>query len=397
MTTIMTNDRDYYCSVKFKYLKVDLESKISYNCHAAEPHAIDFQWLQKNKGQLFNSVINVFERNEMLQNIRNKSCNQNCWKAEDLGQLSPRQIQQGQEKTHYDVITNPEIIDLTIGTDCNLTCSYCSKENSSAWRNDLSKNGFYHIKEEEKRYSNNKLDLVLSNISQVNRYNSKPSLMIRDEISALSNNLKELVITGGEPLLHKFLIEIIDSYKHVPKIKLFTGLGINFDKFSKLMSKIKVYDNLYIAISVESTKENYEFNRYGMRWNDLIKKIDFLKENNFNIVFHSTLSNLTLLDFDSFYNLFSKNHQIEYDLVYNPYFMAPNVLDDSSKHEIISKLKKISLDNKDMIISSIAQESTDNQKNNLKYFLEEFVKRRNDLSLSIFPKSFLQWLNINVV
>jgi hypothetical protein len=136
----INEDRDYYCSMKFRYIKFDLERKTTYTCHAATPHAVNFDWLEKNPGQIFNSPINIEERNQMLRNERNASCEQNCWPAEDEGAVSPRLFQGGVEKTHTDIITMPEIIDLTVGSDCNLMCLYCTKEYSSTWRNDIIRN-----------------------------------------------------------------------------------------------------------------------------------------------------------------------------------------------------------------------------------------------------------------
>jgi hypothetical protein len=69
--------RDYYCSMKFKFLKIDLESTTTYNCHAASPHSVDFNWLKNNPGNLFNTNVNVAERQMMLENKRNSSCEQN--------------------------------------------------------------------------------------------------------------------------------------------------------------------------------------------------------------------------------------------------------------------------------------------------------------------------------
>ena len=119
------SDRDYYCSKKFTFLKIDLESKTTYNCHAAKPHQIDFEWLQHNPGQLFNTPINLKERQMMLSNQRNDSCEQNCWPAEDRGLPSPRLMQQGQFRSHDQIVVQPRMIDITLNTDCNLTCSYC--------------------------------------------------------------------------------------------------------------------------------------------------------------------------------------------------------------------------------------------------------------------------------
>ena len=49
------DNREYYCSQKFRFIKIDLESNTMYTCDAAKPHSIDLQWLEKNPGQLFNN------------------------------------------------------------------------------------------------------------------------------------------------------------------------------------------------------------------------------------------------------------------------------------------------------------------------------------------------------
>ena len=187
MKTITTkkmtaDDRDYYCSMKFRFLKIDVESRTSYNCHAAKSHNIDFNRLSDSPGQLFNTPVNVFERQQMLSNQRNKSCEQNCWPAEDRGATSPRMYTNGIEKTHTQVITQPETIDVTIGSDCNLTCSYCCKEYSSAWRRDILTNGNYTKVDYTDRYSAVTKDRVLSKLSQLDIKSSKHYNILLDEI-----------------------------------------------------------------------------------------------------------------------------------------------------------------------------------------------------------------------
>ena len=122
-TKKMTINRDYYCSYKFKYLRIDLVSNKTSNCHAAKAHPIDFAWLEQNPGQLFNTDVNVSERHMMLLNQRNASCEQNCWSLEDKGAVSPRLWQNGQTKTHTKVVTQPEILEIKLNDNCNLSAN----------------------------------------------------------------------------------------------------------------------------------------------------------------------------------------------------------------------------------------------------------------------------------
>jgi organic radical activating enzyme len=393
---ISDSDRDYYCAMKFRMLKIDTERKLTYNCDPAVPHAIDFNWLENNPGQLFNTDVNINERKMMLSNTRNPSCEQNCWPAEDVGAISPRILRKGYEKTHFDVQPTPEIIDLTIGSDCNLTCSYCLKEYSSSWRQDLLKNGSYNLVDtDDDRYNLNTKDKVLLKISQSDRYNSKHSQLLYKEVELLSPTLQHLIISGGEPFLNNDLLEIVKRTSLVPDVKIFTGLGVEYKRFEKILDQLKEYKNVRLAISAEGLDKFLEFNRYGIKTNDFLKKIEVLEQYNINFVFHSTLSNLSLFGFNDFYNKFNQRIE-EFDLVYQPKFMAVYVMDPESKDKIKEQLSTCDFFGKEEILTSLSVEPTQSQIQNIKNFLIEFTKRRTDLNINIFPKSFLDWMH-NVV
>jgi organic radical activating enzyme len=376
-------------------MKIDAEKKLTYNCDPAMPQNIDFTWLEKNPGKLFNTPLVLDERQMMLENKRNSSCEQNCFKAEDLGVASPRIIRQGYVKSHTNIVANPEIIDLTIGSDCNLTCSYCCKEYSSAWRNDLLANGDYStVKMGANRWTIDTRDLVISRNSQPVRTGAKHFQLLLDEMKLLSKTLKTLVITGGEPFLNNSLLTIIEKVKSVPDIKIFSGLGVDYKRFNQILDKLKKYTNVRIAISAETLGKMAEFNRYGINYDDFSRKLDLLEEKNIKYIFHSTLSNLTIFDFPNFYNRF-KYLVEEYDLVYQPEFMSIYVIDPKSKDKIKEQLSATDFFAKDKIIQSLDLDPTQEQIRNLKMFLTEFTRRRSDLNIDIYPRSFLDWITAN--
>jgi organic radical activating enzyme len=376
-------------------MKIDAEKKLTYNCDPAMPQNIDFTWLEKNPGKLFNTPLVLDERQMMLENRRNSSCEQNCFKAEDVGAVSPRIIRQGYVKSHTNIVADPEMIDLTIGSDCNLTCSYCCKEYSSAWRNDLLANGDYStVKMGANRWTIDTRDLVISRNSQPVRTGAKHFQLLLDEMKLLSKTLKILVITGGEPFLNNSLLTIIEKVKSVPDIKIFSGLGVDYKRFNQILDKLKKYSNVRIAISAETLGKMAEFNRYGINYDDFLRKLDLLEEKNIKYVFHSTLSNLTIFDFPNFYNRF-KYLVEEYDLVYQPEFMSIYVIDPKSKDKIKEQLSATDFFAKDKIIQSLDLDPTQEQIRNLKMFLTEFTRRRSDLNIDIYPRSFLDWITAN--
>lgn len=394
------NERDYYCSMKFRYLKIDLESQNTYTCHAAKPYRINFDWLEKNKGNIFNHDINVSERQMMLNNQRAPSCEQNCWHAEDQGMQSPRLFQEGFHRTHDQIITSPEIIDFTVGADCNLTCTYCCKEYSSAWRNDIQKNGEYQLPySNDNRYKLTSEDRLLIKIKQSNLVNTSRYQLLVDEIKLNAGSLKRVDVTGGEPFLNNYFIDALsklDIPDNVP-IDIFTGLGVSYSRFNHMLDKISNKKNILLSISAEGIEEHLEFNRYGVKWQQFLNNLQSIRDRNINFKFHSTVTNLTVFGFFDFCNYF-KNDKIVTTYAYQPKMMAVNIVDDNSKLMLIDQFNNWADSEKSILIKNINTPSDEKQRINLSNFLTEFVNRRPDLSLNIYPKSFLNWLGIkNVV
>lgn len=378
--------RSYYCSMKFKYLKIDLESKTTYTCHAADPHPVDFAWLDKHPGELFNNPINVGERQMMLSNQRNPSCERNCWHAEDRGATSPRMFQNGAERTHINILAQPETIDLTIGADCNLTCTYCCKEFSSAWRRDVVNTGDYPGNNQ--RYTADSKDKVLLSISQHNLKTTKHYQALLDEIKLAAPGLRKLNVTGGEPFLDNYLVDTIKSLTlNDAIIEIYTGLGVNIKRFERILDELQGLP-VVVIVSAESIGSLLEFNRYGINWADFCSKINLLQQKRIKFKFQSTISNLTVTGYSDFIKYFGSNEIIT-TFAYQPSMMSPYVLDPESKLIIQDQQVPAS------VIKSIAATPTEEQRINTKNFLLEFTRRRPSLNLSVFPTTFLNWLGIS--
>jgi organic radical activating enzyme len=397
----MSESRDYYCNYKFKFLRIDLESRITYNCHSANPHKIDFDWLEKNPGQLFNNEIDVSERRMMLVNERNPSCAQNCWAAEDRGGVSPRLFQGGPARTHFDVITQPEQIDLTLNSNCNLTCSYCCKENSSSWRRDVVTQGTYDLPHPiDDRYQVNVKDMVRLQVSAPEFESTDRYQTVLNEVKSSAPGLKKLIITGGEPFLYNGLADFLGEVESNSSavIEVYTGLGVNTRRFEKIISELRQRTkNVNIIVSGENIGARLEFNRYGMTWQDFQDRVTILNNTYNKAVFQTTLTNLTLPGFVDFYQHYC-DHEIRHGFAYQPLMMACHVLDPDTKHQIDQDCNKLPAELAGQIRQAIKPEPSQEQIDNLRAFVLEFVKRRSDLKLDIFPMSFLTWLGItNVV
>lgn len=388
--------RDYYCNQKFNWLKIDAEKKTTYSCCKATPDNIDNSWLEKNPGMIFNTKKLQEERQNMLDNRRVKSCENACWIPEDNKSFSRRIELKGNERTHSQIVTHPTTLDITVSGECNLTCSYCCKEFSSAWRNDIFKNGNYSqlTNIDENRYKISNHDLALRKSSQKDRIKLKHFDLIEKEIEMMSPNLKKVLITGGEPFLNHRLINILEKLKNIPQIIIYTGLGINKIKLKNILEKICNYKNITLNLSAESTQENYEFNRFGNTWQNFLECIEIIKDMKIFYEFSTTYSNLTVLDYVKFNTLYTLNNPI--NLVYEPEFMSVWVLDDITKKELITQIHNSTLSNtrnSKIIIDSLSKEPSEIDRKNLEYFVKEFCKRRN-IKPNFMPDSLKRWLNL---
>jgi len=386
--------RDYYCSRKFYSFKLDLEKKNLYNCCKADPENINIDSLKKNSKSIFNTEKLINERQMMLDNNRVPSCEKGCWVAEDKEKWSMRLQTESNKKTHLDIISSPEEIDLTLSGDCNLTCSYCCKEFSSAWRRDIIKNGDYNC-ETDNRYNLKKIDQVLEQLSQKNRQNSKFHSYIKQDFDKSIKNLRLISISGGEPFLHNDLLSYIKIFKDVPDIKIVTGLGFSKDRLRRVLDSILKYKQINLNISAESLDQNYEFNRYGNTYHHFLEMLDVVKSYTIPYAFNTTYSNLTVFDYIKFYEKF-KDVEKRLNLVYEPTFMSIEVMDDSSKDILRKEIENSSLNQSEhskSILSVINKDCTEEQRKKLEMFIKEFCKRRK-ITLDFAPNSFKSWLNL---
>jgi hypothetical protein len=133
---------NYYCSAKFTELQVHVQGRLLYNCCKAYPERVDLDWLEANPGRLFHTDTMLEDRALMLDNKSCTSCHHGCYKYEEQGLPSTRQKHKNETK-----ISNPQAqmtsLAISLSTDCNMTCMYCSPEWSSSWQKDIEKNGEY--------------------------------------------------------------------------------------------------------------------------------------------------------------------------------------------------------------------------------------------------------------
>ena len=160
-------------------------------------------------------------RRKMLEGQKLDFCKQ-CWDEEKAGKISKRRkenkhyLKQNKErvkaaKDRGYACEQPFYLDLRMGNLCNLKCRTCNPEFSSSWQSEIKS-----MSEDTKNNS------ILHNAS--GSY-LKGSLLIAEgmtkwykngnileEIKGMSQSLKNIYFTGGEPLFIKEIEHLIDYF-----------------------------------------------------------------------------------------------------------------------------------------------------------------------------------------
>lgn len=374
-TKTMGTKTDYYCNQKFWWLTVEPQRKVIQSCCSAAPSKVDLSWLEENPGKLFNSPGLLHERQAMLENIPVVGC-QTCWRAESAGIPSRRTIYQSQRRTHTELESKPEVININLGNDCNLTCSYCCKQYSSAWLRDITSNSEYL---HEERYIINAEDKLISALGQKTVKNSKHYQTLINEVKTFTE-CGQVVISGGEPFLYNGLEDLVASFNG--EVEIFTGLGVDSVRFKRMVDKLP--QNVTFTVSAESTGALYEFNRYGNTWENFQSNLDIIANRQYR--FCSVISNTTVHGYADFVAEYGTVHD-QINICTDPDYLGPNVIDSTTKQAL-----KLDGD----ILTATTPTPTVEQVNKAKIYINEFARRRN-LNLNIFPESFQEWLNEEVL
>ena len=137
--------KNLYCYDKFNQIFIDVENRFLYNCCHAYPERLNIEECEKDPTKIILSQQMVKDRKLMLENKRFKSC-EICYGAEDRGEVSYRDMVEPTE--HFvDPMLIPKTITISISTDCNMACAYCSPRLSSTWRHTVAKHGPVGINE----------------------------------------------------------------------------------------------------------------------------------------------------------------------------------------------------------------------------------------------------------
>lgn len=264
-------------------------------------------------------------RQDLLAGRQTPAC-QKCWNLENLGLKSDRQVKNAAldfyldkdlDKIQQMAIDNTHsirMLKLETSFICNSTCVSCSAHASSSW-NDLNKKHFPN--------------------SPTYNYSFIDVEKIKRDIDF--KQLRMLSLLGGEPLLEKknfeLLQHLLDIGNHSVFISMITNGSVNItDDQKKLLSRFK---NLNFSVSIDGTESVFEYLRFPLKWDDLLKNLHFFRQLTDKVSSNYTLSNLNILYHNTTTQWFDHNNIVySVNMIYNPAWLQPRALPMSIKQHL---------------------------------------------------------------
>ena len=319
--------------------------------------------------EYWNSKYFLQLRKKFLNNEKPKEC-ENCWN-EEKNNLESHRLKSNHEykaifKNNYiknlkliekDNLCYPEDIEISITNTCNLKCQMCSGRESS-----------------KLLIENN--DLNFENYNQKDYNFNKKNYYKIEEI--IKQDFKLLNLRGGEPLINKIILNLIQKLVDTKKAKnitlhITTNGTTCSDEILRLMDHFK---NVRIMFSIESIGKFNDYMRYPSNWQDIEKNIlKFQKLKNVYVYINTVIQNLNLLYIEPLINFaYLNNIFLNFSKLSKPQYLEFDNLPLNLLKKSYDKLYNI--DKKKLIHTKNIKEIIDLLKikiNNYKYDKKNFA------------------------
>jgi len=443
---------DSYCAAKWLNATIWLGNGQTTSCHHPLGHQIDAGELEANPSAIHNTPHKKLMRKMMQEGTRPQEC-EYCWKIEDLGRNS---ISDRVYKTavfeESDIIktatadwqenTMLKTLEISFDRTCNFACSYCNPSFSTTWVKDINKFGPYrNINGDARSHFINKADHARPLPDDVNPY-TQAFWKWWEQEDGLADNLEEIRITGGEPLMAPGVWKLFEWFKNnqervknrkdgkVMRYAINSNLVPKDDIMDRLIELSHFVPHLEVYTSAESLGQHSEYIRDGFIWDKWMQNLTRLHtEGNIKKThIMMTINSLCLASIVEFMNevlAFKRRHNTHYptmslNILRFPSFQSCSMLPMEIRQKYSEKLQKwlnlqIHLDERTTdgmpILMSIEREQTqrlidyldviktphknvkDPEQNmrDFKQFYSQYDIRRAKNFRETFPPEFVEW------
>jgi pyruvate-formate lyase-activating enzyme len=278
-----------FCGAKWYNATIWLGSGQTTSCHHPLPHQVSVEQVIANPKTLHNTREKKNDRALMQDGLRPAGCDY-CWKIEDMSKdaISDRVYKTViyEDKDLDEAFNTPPEQDVNLQTleiafdrTCQLACSYCNPAFSTTWVRDIHRNGPYTnlVSDGRNHFTHTHDSSQLYTITDVNPY---VEAFFKWWESDLHKTLKELRITGGEPLMSGYTWRLIDWFQEnrgasKTRLAINSNLGFEQDKLERLLNATEGIE-LDLYTSNESTSRHAVYIRDGLDWDQWCSNVDYL-------------------------------------------------------------------------------------------------------------------------
>lgn len=150
-----------------------------------------------------------------------------------------------------------QTIDVRWSNLCNFACVYCGPEFSSKWSDEL------------------KICHAVPSEQQANNF--------KNYIYDHADQLRHVYLAGGEPLLMKENLTLLEKLNPNANIRINTNLS-KVD--TRVFDAVCKFQNVHWTVSVETLSEEFEYIRHGGSWKDFLDNLEIIKQLNHKISFN---------------------------------------------------------------------------------------------------------------
>jgi pyruvate-formate lyase-activating enzyme len=284
-----------FCAAKWYNATIWLGSGQTTSCHHPLPHAIDVEAIKTNPSAIHNTPQKKFERKQMQEGDRPSGC-EYCWKIEDMplpvdvvnpaisDRVYKTVIYEDKDldeayNTPYTKDVNLQTLEIAFDRTCQFACSYCNPAFSTTWVKDIRNNGSYAnlVSDGRNHFTHTHDSSQLYKLNEVNPY---VEAFFQWWESDLHKTLKELRITGGEPLMSGYTWRLIDWFKEhrgqsKTRLAINSNLGFDREKLEQLLDATQGIE-LDLYTSNESWGRHAMYIRDGLDWDEWVGNLVYL-------------------------------------------------------------------------------------------------------------------------
>ena len=269
--------------------------------------------------EIINSSTAKQIRDNLKQGKKDINCRQ-CWSLEDAGLQSKRLLD------NHHRAGEGLLLDLCMGTTCNIKCRTCGPESSAQWNKE-----YWDI---NKSYNETSTYKDYKGFLRTFNDAFEDDSLVWKELENNKQDIRWIDMYGGEPMMMKkqwkFLEQLIkdDLAKNISLHYNTNGTIWDDEKYNIL----KEFKHISIDFSIDGIKDRYEFMRHPAIWEEVIQNMETIKNiKDFKCQIAHTVSTLNVWYINEIYMWF-KGWDIYLNMVHGPpEYNISNIPEDIKK------------------------------------------------------------------